>query len=73
MSRGVKFEGSPKHTFAQGITTSMCYDGESDGGRQVMRMRNEFPIRQNIQRKRTEVRKIAKECKQLQGMIKIKV
>lgn len=40
---------------------------ESDGGRQVTRMRNEFPIRENIQRKHTVWRR-GEKCEQSQGL-----
>lgn len=41
----VHFKGFHKHALAQGSTTSTLHDGECDGGRQVMKMRNEFPTR----------------------------
>lgn len=51
VGKGTFSRVSSKHAFAHGITTSMPHDGESDGGGQVMRVRNEFLTGENILRK----------------------
>lgn len=48
VGKGAFSRVSYKHAFAHGITMSMLHDGESDGGGQVMRVRNEFLTGENI-------------------------
>lgn len=51
VGKGAFSRVSSKHAFAHGITTSMPNDGESGGGGQVMRVRDEFLTGENILRK----------------------